>query len=171
MANPPLLLQTTDFTSYLNEKCMQLAPGDVKTLLAQGAAIRHRAKSLVADHPRMQRQIDFALTLVEEHFKGRCPQIPYYTIATLAVALLYFSDPVDVIPDWIPGVGMTDDAIVFELAFGMARAGIERYCAWKSLPMADLYPPPRPVATKSAARRPATPPAPKRRAAARKSRR
>src|SRR5512147_3092185 len=96
------LLNSADFTSYLNEKSMQLAPGDVKTLLAQAAAIRKRAKEISADHPRMRRQIEFGLMLVDEHNKGRCPQIPYYTIATLAVALLYFSDPVDVIPDWIP---------------------------------------------------------------------
>lgn len=163
------LLNTADFTSYLNEKCMQLAPGDVKTLLAQATAIRRRIREIGASRPRMQRQIEFALTLVEEHAKGRCPQIPYYTIATLAVALLYFSDPIDVIPDWIPGVGVTDDAIVFELAFGMARAGIDRYCAWKSLPIDDLYPPPRPAA-KAPARRAAAAPAP-RRAPARKGRR
>jgi uncharacterized membrane protein YkvA (DUF1232 family) len=169
MPKSTLLLNTADFTSYLNEKCMQLAPGDVKTLLAQAAAIRRRAREIGSSRPRMQRQIDFALMLVEEHAKGRCPQIPYYTIATLAVALLYFSDPVDVIPDWIPGVGITDDAIVFELAFGMARAGIDRYCAWKSLPMDDLYPPPRP-AEKAPARRSTKAPAPKR-APARKGRR
>jgi hypothetical protein len=119
----------------------------------------------------MQRQIDFALTLVDEHYKGHCPQIPYYTIAALAVALLYFSDPVDVIPDWIPGVGITDDAIVFELAYSMSRPGIDRYCAWKSLPIDDLYPPPRPATKESAPRRPAKAPAGKRRTPARKSRR
>jgi len=171
MANPPLLLRSTDFTSYLNEKCMELAPGDVKTLLAQAAAIRRRVKAVAADRPRMQRQVEFALQLVEEHFKGRCPQIPYYTVATLAVALLYFSDPVDVIPDWIPGVGTTDDAIVFELAFGMARAGIERYCVWKDLSLDDLYPPPRAAAKPSVPRRAASAPAARGRAAARKQRR
>jgi uncharacterized membrane protein YkvA (DUF1232 family) len=170
------LLNTADFTSYLNEKSMQLAPGDVKTLVAQAASIRRRAKEIGGTRPRMQRQIDFSLMLIEEHHKGRCPQIPYYTIATLAVALLYFSDPVDVIPDWIPGVGITDDAIVFELAFAMSRAGIDRYCAWKSLPMDDLYPPPRPAAKApaakaSSARRPAKAPAAKRGAATRKRRR
>jgi uncharacterized membrane protein YkvA (DUF1232 family) len=163
------LLNSADFTSYLKEKSMQLAPGDVKTLLAQAAAIRKRAKEISADHPRMRRQIDFALMLVEEHSKGRCPQIPYYTIAVLAVALLYFSDPVDVIPDWIPGVGITDDAIVFELAYVMGRPGIERYCAWKSLAIDDLYPPPKPAA-KAPARRAAKAPA-KSGAPARKSRR
>ena len=166
------LLNTADFTSYLNEKCMQLAPGDVKTLLPQAASIRRRAREIGVSRPRMRRQIDFALMLVEEHSKGRCPQIPYYTIATMAVALLYFSDPVDVIPDWIPGVGITDDAIVFELAFGMARAGIERYCAWKSLPMNELYPPPPPAAAKaSAAKRPAAKSSSAKSAPARKPRR
>lgn len=164
------LLNSADFTSYLNEKSMQLAPGDVKTLLSQAAAIRRRAKEVGADHPRMRRQIDFALTLVAEHSKGRCPQIPYYTIAVLSVALLYFSDPVDVIPDWIPGIGITDDAIVFELAFTMGRPGIERYCAWKSLPIDDLYPPPKPVA-KASPRRGAKVPAAKRRSSQGKSRR
>jgi len=169
MAKSTPLLNTADFTSYLNEKCMQLAPGDVKTLLSQAASIRRRSKEIGPSRPRMQRQIDFSLMLVEEHAKGRCPQIPYYTIATLAVALLYFSDPVDVIPDWIPGVGITDDAIVFELAFGMARAGIERFCTWKSLPIEELYPPPRPIEKAPPARR--APKAPAKRAPARKSRR
>lgn len=134
------LLASKDFSAYLNEKCAQLAPGDVKTLLAQARTVRARAAALEPKRQRMRRQIEFALTLVEEHAAGRCPQIPYYTLAALAVALLYFTDPLDVVPDWIPGVGTSDDAIVFELAFGLACAGIERYCAWKSLPTDDLLP-------------------------------
>ncbi len=151
------LLQSADFTGYLNEKCTQIAPGDVRTMLAQAAAIRRRARTLAAGRVRMGRQIELALEIVGEHHKGRCPQIPYYTIATLSVALLYFSDPVDVIPDWIPNVGSMDDAIVFELAFGMARAGIARYCAWKGIPTAEFFPaPPRPPARRtSAAKAPA----------------
>src|SRR5690606_20037945 len=76
---------------------------------------------------------ELALQLVNEHAAGACPQIPYQTVAMLAVALLYLSDPIDVIPDWIPGVGSSDDALVFELAFQLARPGIERYCAWKGI--------------------------------------
>ena len=178
MSKSTPLLNTADFTSYLNEKSMQLAPGDLKTLVSQAAAIRRRVKEVGADRPRMQRQIDFALTLVDEHYKGRCPQIPFYTISVLAVALLYFSDPVDVIPDWIPGIGITDDAIVFELAYAMARPGVDRFCAWKSLPMDDLYPPP--AAAKGPARASAkapvrratkSAPAAKRRPTGRKTRR
>jgi uncharacterized membrane protein YkvA (DUF1232 family) len=150
------LLAAEDFAAYLKEKCMQLAPGDVKTLLAQARTVRARAAALGPERQRLQRQINFALTLVEDHAAGRCPQIPYYSVAALAVALLYFTDPVDVIPDWIPGVGTSDDAIIFELAFGMARAGVQRYCAWKSLPTDDLLSPaPKAPSPKASKRKPA----------------
>ncbi len=165
-ARRPPLLQSSDFTSYLNEKCAQLAPGDVKTLLTQAKAIRARAAELSVQRPRMRQQIDFSLMLVEEHWAGGCPQIPYHTVAMLSVALLYFSDPLDVIPDWIPTVGTTDDAVVFELACGLARAGIERYCTWKGLPVEGLLRPPRRAPEKPKARRPAAAPT-----KARKSRR
>lgn len=153
-ARRPPLLQSKDFTAYLNEKCAQIATGDLEEVIRQASSIRERAAEDAATRPRMQRQAEFALMLVEEHEAGRAPQIPLYTIAMMGVALLYFADPLDVIPDWIPGIGRSDDALVFELAFGLARAGIERYCAWKSLPTDGiLSPPARPTTN---ARRPAS---------------
>jgi uncharacterized membrane protein YkvA (DUF1232 family) len=84
------------------------------------------------------RQIDLALQILTDHAAGRCPQIPFYTIAVLTVALLYFSDPLDAIPDWIPDIGKTDDALVLELAFTIARPGVVRYCDWKGISTTGL---------------------------------
>jgi uncharacterized membrane protein YkvA (DUF1232 family) len=131
-------LESTDFTAYLREHADQLAPGDLRTLLAQAKAIRSRAAQEEMRHPRVPRQVNLAMDIVTDHAKGRCPQIPYYTIAVLATALLYFTDPLDAIPDWIPTVGKTDDALVLELAFNLARPGVERYCAWKDIPTAGV---------------------------------
>jgi len=158
-ARRPPLLQPKDFTAYLNEKCAQIATGDLEEVLRQADAIRARAAEEAATRPRMHRQVEFALMLVEEHEAGRAPQIPLYTISMMGVALLYFADPLDVIPDFIPGLGRSDDALVFELAFGLGRAGIERYCAWKSLPTDGLLPQPARSTTRArrpAARRPAS---------------
>lgn len=153
-ARRPPLLQSRDFTAYLNEKCAQIASADLQEVLRQAETIRARAAQLT-ERPRMQRHIDFALRLVEEHEHGGAPQIPLHTIGMMGVALLYFADPMDVIPDWIPGVGSSDDALVFELAFGLARPGIERYCTWKGLSTEGLLPSPaRPATTR--ARRPAS---------------
>jgi uncharacterized membrane protein YkvA (DUF1232 family) len=83
------------------------------------------------------------MRLVLDHAEGECPQIPYYTVSLLAVALLYLLDPLDVIPDWIEGAGSADDAVIFELAFELGRPGIERYCTWKGISTDGLLPPPK----------------------------
>ena len=127
------LLASADFTSYLHEKAQQFAPGDLQTLVAQSDAVRTRANALGHTHPRLVRQNELALRMLQDHAAGQSPQIPYYTICLLAVAVLYFVDPLDVIPDWIPGVGTADDALVYELAFALARPGVERYCTWKGI--------------------------------------
>jgi uncharacterized membrane protein YkvA (DUF1232 family) len=127
------LLSPRDFTSYLREKADQLAPGDLEPVLKQAEAAHRRAASVQPAHPRLQRQVELSLRLLDDHAAGRCPQIPFHTVSLLAVSLLYFLDPVDVIPDWIPGAGSADDAVIFELAFALGRPGIERYCTWKGI--------------------------------------
>jgi uncharacterized membrane protein YkvA (DUF1232 family) len=132
-AQAKTLLSPTDFTAYLREKADQLAPGDLEPVLKQADAAHRRAASVQPAHPRLQRQVELSLRLLEDHASGQCPQIPYHTVSLMAVSLLYFLDPVDVIPDWIPGAGSADDALIFELAFALGRAGIERYCTWKGI--------------------------------------
>ena len=151
------MLASADFTSYLREKAEQFAPGDLQTLVGQADAVRARTEVVRATHPRLLRQAELALRLLQDHAAGQCPQIPYYTVCLLAVAVLYFVDPLDVIPDWLPVVGATDDALVFELAFALARPGIERYCTWKGISTDGILLPPKgsahPRVRRSAARR------------------
>lgn len=146
-ARATALLQQSDFVSYLREKSEQLAPADVRSLLGKAELVHTCVARQCSERPRLQRQAELALRILADHAAEQCPQIPYYTISLLTVALLYLIDPVDVIPDWLPGVGSSDDALVFELAFQIGRPGIERYCAWKGLATDGvLAPPPKPAA-------------------------
>ncbi len=135
------LLQRSDFTAYLREKADLIAPGDVETAVSGAKQARRRAAK--DNHPRMHRQLDLALQLLADHAAQKCPQIPYHTVSLLAVAVLYFLDPMGAIPDWLPGVGTSDDALVFELAFELGAPGVQRYCDWKDLPTDGLLPKPR----------------------------
>lgn len=121
------VLRTADFRRHLRARAALMAPADVRTLVAQAALLRRRAARDGVARPAFRRQVDEALALLADHLAGRSPQIPYSTIGTLAAALFYYLDPIDVIPDWVPGVGTGDDALVMRLAFKDAAAGIERW--------------------------------------------
>ncbi len=48
------------------------------------------------------------------------PQTPWYVKAILAAAGVYLLSPVDLIPDWIAGMGIIDDAAVVPLLITLA---------------------------------------------------
>jgi uncharacterized membrane protein YkvA (DUF1232 family) len=136
-------LKPDDFRRYLQEKTSLIAPGDVESLLAQRDQIVAKIARDCGEHELLRRQLHLAVELLQDHANERSPQIPYHTISVLTVALLYFMNPVDVIPDFIEGVGTSDDALLVELAVEMGWPGIERYCTWKSIPTADIRGPAR----------------------------
>ena len=110
-----------------------IASADIESLLTLDKRAREKAANDSTTHPRLQWQLELALQLLADHAHNQCPQIPYHTVSLLAVAVLYYLNEMDAIPDWLPGVGTADDALVFELAFELGAAGIERYCIWKGL--------------------------------------
>ncbi len=55
--------------------------------------------------------------------KGNYPNVPWFTIASIVVALLYVFNPFDLVPDFIPGVGYIDDLAVSIHQHGLDRNG------------------------------------------------
>jgi uncharacterized membrane protein YkvA (DUF1232 family) len=49
---------------------------------------------------------------------------PFRTKAMLLAALAYFVMPIDVVPDFILGLGFTDDMTVLLTAFGLIRSNV-----------------------------------------------
>ena len=137
------LLPIADVRAYIREKAAVIAPGDVEALVARSEELLERAAGEDDPHPRLSRQAALALRLLADHSEGSAPQIPYFTVSVLAMALFYFLDQADAIPDSIPVVGTSDDALVMELAFEMGAAGIRRYCDWKDLSTEGLLPKPK----------------------------
>ena len=64
--------------------------------------------------------------MIKDFIDGRC-DIPLGTIGAISIALLYVLNPLDVVPDVIPGVGYVDDAFVLSLCIGFVKSDIEDY--------------------------------------------
>lgn len=93
--------------------------------------------SSFGDHPpgaltQVWNDIKLMLGLVTDYAKGNYKEVPWKVIAAVTGALIYFISPIDVIPDFIPGVGYLDDALVIKLALDLARDDLYAYSSWKS---------------------------------------
>jgi uncharacterized membrane protein YkvA (DUF1232 family) len=131
---PPLLLTRAEVQRAVIELANTLAPADVGDLLVSESSIRERAKQLPGlPGRRMRAELDLALLCLKDHAAGRCPQIPYYSISLLAAGVAYLADQLDIIPDFLPRIGMIDDALVMEVACTLGRDGLRRYCVWKGI--------------------------------------
>jgi uncharacterized membrane protein YkvA (DUF1232 family) len=69
--------------------------------------------------------------LVAAWARGEYTAVPWRSMLMAIGALIYFLDPLDAIPDAIPGFGYTDDASVVAFVAGALRADIERFTRWE----------------------------------------
>lgn len=74
---------------------------------------------------RVAASIPFAGDLLAAYYCARDPQTPTRVRAILLAALAYFVLPTDVIPDFIVGLGFSDDATVLMAAVGLISAHLK----------------------------------------------
>lgn len=62
---------------------------------------------------------------------GRYKQIPWKSVSLIIAAVLYFVSPIDAIPDFIPGIGLLDDAFVIAWVMRQVRKDVEDFNFWE----------------------------------------
>ncbi|WP_249199436.1 YkvA family protein [Photobacterium sp. GJ3] len=71
-------------------------------------------------------------SLVKAYWKGEYREIPWFTIAAIVTALLYVFNPLDVLPDVIPFLGLTDDALILAVCLKLVQQDLEDFERWRS---------------------------------------
>jgi uncharacterized membrane protein YkvA (DUF1232 family) len=88
---------------------------------ADGPEVRHgfwrKLRRVVASLP-------FAEDLLAAHYCAFDHATPFHVKVVLVAAIAYFVLPVDVIPDYIPVIGYTDDAAVLAAAIKLVSSHI-----------------------------------------------
>jgi len=72
------------------------------------------------------------LEMLSEYSKGNF-KLNDAAVGWIVAALAYLILPTDLIPDFLPGIGFTDDAAVFILAFRQLSQELEHFRSWKEL--------------------------------------
>jgi uncharacterized membrane protein YkvA (DUF1232 family) len=116
--------------SYVEDEVIKINDDDVEVLLESEEAVSKK----FSGSNRLSKYIDLAkimMGMVKDIKKGDYKNVPWFTIATIVMALLYVLNPMDLIPDFIPGLGYIDDVAVLTLGVGWIESDLHRYLDWK----------------------------------------
>jgi uncharacterized membrane protein YkvA (DUF1232 family) len=109
---------------------------------ARVATDKQRASSLLGEAMRKAEQQESRLKniwgdlqtlfrLVRAWVKGAYREVPWKTIVLAIAAILYFLDPLDMIPDAILGIGYLDDATVIAWVVRSIKKDMDRFAEWE----------------------------------------
>ena len=75
----------------------------------------------------------FRLTweLLQDYWSGNYKNIPWKLAASIGFAVTYLISPLDIVPDFLPLLGFTDDAAVFALVISSFQSELDTYKEWK----------------------------------------
>ena len=75
--------------------------------------------------------IPLLIALIRSYMKGEYTEIPIGSLVAIVASLIYFVSPIDLIPDILPVIGLTDDVVVLTLALSIVHTDLEQYKQWK----------------------------------------
>jgi uncharacterized membrane protein YkvA (DUF1232 family) len=122
---------------YFHESREKVRESDVRDALNKaGSKIEKLANSASEEARRLAKQAKLLYLMLRDSASGKF-RAPWVTVASLTACLLYVISPIDVIPDFIPGLGLIDDALVVALCVSLVRMDLRRYAAEMGLKLED----------------------------------
>ncbi len=85
------------------------------------------------------KQVKLGFEMLKDYKKKNYRSVPWKAIAIITAAIIYFINPMDLMPDFMGLIGFTDDAIVLAFVFNSLREELIKYCEWKGLNPEDYF--------------------------------
>jgi uncharacterized membrane protein YkvA (DUF1232 family) len=80
---------------------------------------------------RLFQDLRLLIPLIKDYWKGTYRDISVKSIVIFVVALAYIISPIDLIPDYIIGLGQIDDAVILGLSLYFLEKDLRKYKEWK----------------------------------------
>ena len=77
------------------------------------------------------KELQLLLSLTKDYASGKYTTIPKTAIISIVAGLLYFISPIDLIPDFIVGLGLLDDVIILRFVYKKVQKELVKYQVWK----------------------------------------
>jgi len=90
----------------------------------------NKANANKADFHNIWGQFQLLFALAKDYFNGTYKNISTKSIIAIVAALLYFLSPVDLISDFILGLGFIDDVFIIGLVIKEVSIDLDKYRLW-----------------------------------------
>ncbi len=105
-------------------------PGRILQVLAK-LALKFRQTDWAKYNASALREQVYTLgRMVRAYAQGHY-HIPWRTLLTVLAGLLYFLNPLDLVPDVLPILGLTDDLAVLAWVYGATAEEIKKFMIWE----------------------------------------
>jgi uncharacterized membrane protein YkvA (DUF1232 family) len=89
--------------------------------------------SQVSHHPKVQTALEPILIfkrMIQAHRSGKF-KVSSKTLGLIVLGLVYFVTPIDIIPDFMPILGFTDDLSVILAVFNSVKHEVQDFLNWE----------------------------------------
>ena len=115
---------------FVKEGAEKVTPKDIQTV-AEGSDEINKRFSARGPLKRFIEDGKVLTALVRDWRAGKYRQALYGTIAAVVFGLLYVINPLDIVPDVLPFLGVLDDATVIGALLMLVERDLKKYRAWK----------------------------------------
>lgn len=96
-----------------------------------GIGVTSKLKSSGATLDMVKEEILVLGRMLRAYGLGKYTHMPWKTVVLVAAALVYFIDPIDLVPDFIPVAGMVDDVSVLLWVLQGIRGDVRKFISWE----------------------------------------
>ena len=136
-ADAPVTLKTESFSikmmfAFLKRKAEKILKNNESVRnLATRALIFTKKLGNVSFLKKWFMDVPAVCDMLIDTINGVYKNIPYSSLVTVTVALIYILSPVDFILDTFPVLGVADDAMVLKIVLDTIKNDLESYNQWK----------------------------------------
>lgn len=116
-----------------------ISEASLDTILHARRVFEWKKRRIPGRMRRLFNQVTLAFEMIRDYRRGVYRKVPWRSISMLAAALIYFLNPMDLVPDLIPGVGLIDDGFVLGAVFFALQSDLLSYCLFKGYEPADYF--------------------------------
>jgi uncharacterized membrane protein YkvA (DUF1232 family) len=104
-------------------------PGKLNDLIEKAS---RKAKGKKGPLDTIWTQLMACFRLVKAYAKGTYREIPWSTLVMLVASIIYFVMPIDLVPDFLLGLGLLDDAALLGWTLKTFSSDIDAFVEWES---------------------------------------